>query len=203
MIKILKYPLIIALFSIIYSNICMALEEPNYQILKSNKNYEIRKYNNRLVVEVEYSTEDSGFRYLFNYISGENTKSEKISMTVPVTQSVKINMTAPVTQSTKNGKMVMQFFLPSKFTLDTAPKPTNDKVSLVVLDTEIYAIIKYSGSVTRRNFQKHYKKLKEHLIKDNINFIEPAIKATYNGPFTLPIFRRNEVMIKINYNESN
>ncbi len=181
----------------------MALEEPNYQILKSNKNYEIRKYNNRLVVEVEYSTEDSGFRYLFNYISGENTKSEKISMTVPVTQSVKIDMTAPVTQSTKNGRMVMQFFLPSKFTLDTAPKPTNEKVSLVVLDTEIYAIIKYSGSVTRRNFQKHYKKLKEHLIKDNINFIEPAIKATYNGPFTLPIFRRNEVMIKINYNGSN
>ena len=202
MIKISKYPLIIALFTIIYTNISMALEEPKYQIIKSNKNYEIRKYKDRLAVEVEYSNEDSGFRYLFNYISGENTSLEKISMTVPVTQSVKIDMTAPVTQTTKDDKMLMQFFLPSKFTLDTAPKPTNKKVRLVVLKGDYYAVIKYSGRVTNKNFQKHYKELKEYLIKDNINFLEPAIRATFNGPFTLPVFRRNEVMMKINYNES-
>tara|TARA_B100000579_G_scaffold346429_1_gene299325 strand:- start:49 stop:660 length:612 start_codon:yes stop_codon:yes gene_type:complete len=202
MIKISKYPLIIALLIIIYTNISMALEEPKYQIIKSNKNYEIRKYKDRLAVEVEYSNEDSGFRYLFNYISGANTSSEKISMTVPVTQSVKIDMTAPVTQTTKDDKMLMQFFLPSKFTLDTAPKPTNKKVSLVVLKGCYYAVIKYSGRVTDKNFQKHYKELKEYLIKDNINFTEPAIRATFNGPFTLPAFRRNEVMMKINYNES-
>ena len=203
MIKISKYPLIIALFTIIYTNISMALEEPKYQILKSNGKYEVRKYNDRLAVEVEYSNEDSGFRYLFNYISGENTQSEKVNMTVPVTQSVKIDMTAPVTQSKEDGKMVMQFFLPSKYTLNTAPKPTNSRVSLVVLEGDIYAVIKYSGRVTNKNFQKHYQQLKETLIKDNIIFIEPPIRATFNGPFTLPVFRRNEVMIKINYNESN
>ena len=202
MIKNAKPPLIIALFIIIYTNISMALEEPKYQILKSNNNYEIREYNDRLAVEVTYSNEDSGFRYLFNYISGENTTSEKVSMTVPVTQSVKIDMTAPVTQSKKDGKLVMQFYLPSKFTINTAPKPTNPKVSLVVLEGDIYAVIKYSGRATDKNFQKHYKELKKYLIKDNINFIEPAIKSTFDGPFTLPILRRNEVMMKINYNGS-
>ena len=50
----------IALFALVYSNISMALEEPKYKILKSNKNYEIRGYNDRLAVEVEYSNEDSG-----------------------------------------------------------------------------------------------------------------------------------------------
>ena len=201
MIKISKYPLIIALFTIIYTNISMALEEPKYQIIKSNKNYEIRKYKDRLAVEVEYSNEDSGFRYLFNYISGENTQSEKVNMTVPVTQSVKIDMTAPVTQSKEDGKMVMQFFLPSKFTFKTAPKPTNNRVSLVVLEGGVYAVIKYSGRLTDKNFQKHYEELKDYLIKDKINFIVPAIKATYVGPFTLPVMRRNEVMMKISYNE--
>ena len=201
MIKISKYPLIIALFTIIYTNISMALEEPKYQILKSNGKYEVRKYNDRLAVEVEYSNEDSGFRYLFNYISGENMQSEKINMTVPVTQSVKIDMTAPVTQSKEDGKMVMQFFLPSKFTFETAPKPTNNRVSLVVLEGGVYAVIKYSGRLTDKNFQKHYEELKDYLIKDKINFIEPAIKATYDGPFTLPVLRRNEVMMKISYNE--
>ena len=201
MIKISKYPLIIALFTIIYTNISMALEETKYQILKSNEKYEVRKYNDRLAVEVEYSNEDSGFRYLFNYISGENTQSEKVNMTVPVTQSVKIDMTAPVTQSKEDGKMVMQFFLPSKFTFETAPKPTNNRVSLVVLEGGVYAVIKYSGRLTDKNFQKHYEELKDYLIKDKINFIEPAIKATYDGPFTLPVLRRNEVMMKISYNE--
>ena len=201
MIKKSKYPLIIALFTIICTNISMALEEPKYQILKSNGKYEVRKYNDRLAVEVEYSSEDSGFRYLFNYISGENTQSEKVNMTVPVTQSVKIDMTAPVTQSKEDGKMVMQFFLPSKFTFETAPNPTNNRVSLVVLEGGVYAVIKYSGRLTDKNFQKHYEELKDYLIKDKINFIEPAIKATYDGPFTLPVLRRNEVMMKISYNE--
>jgi hypothetical protein len=98
--------------------------------------------------------------------------------------------------------MVMQFFLPSKFTLNTAPKPTNSRVSLVIVEGGIYTVIKYSGRVTNKNFQKHYEELKEYLVIDNINFIEPAIRATFNGPFTLPILRRNEVMMKINYNES-
>ena len=42
MIKNTKLPLIIALFILIYTNISMALEEPKYQILKSNNNYEIK-----------------------------------------------------------------------------------------------------------------------------------------------------------------
>ena len=203
MIKNTKLPLIFALFILIYTNLSMALEEPKFQILKSNNNYEIREYSDRLAVEVTYSNQDSGFRYLFNYISGENTTSEKVNMTVPVTQSVKIDMTAPVTQSKKDGKLVMQFYLPSKFTLNNAPKPTNSRVSLVVLEGGIYAVMQYSGRVTDKNFQKHYKELKEYLTKDNINFFEPAIRATFNGPFTLPIFRRNEIMMKINYNEIN
>ena len=40
--------------------------------------------------------------------------------------------------------------------------------------------------------------LKEILIKDKIEIIGPPIKAIYNGPFTLPVFRRNEVMFLVN-----
>ena len=122
-------------------------------------------------------------------------------MTVPVTQSVKINMTTPVTQSSQGGKMKMQFFLPSKFTLKNAPQPTNERVNLIIIKGGVYAVISYSGRLTNRNYSKHYKKIINQLNKDNIDFIEPAIRATFNGPFTLPILRRNEIMMKINYNE--
>ena len=202
MIKIIKYCLIILLFNIFTIKQTMSYEEPKYKTIKTTDVYEIREYDDRLAVEIEYSNQDSGFRYLFNYISGENKSSEKVKMTVPVTQSVKINMTTPVTQSTQGGKMKMQFFLPSKFTLKNAPQPTNERVNLIIIKGGVYAVISYSGRLTNRNYSKHYKKIIKQLNKDNIEFIEPAIRATFNGPFTLPILRRNEVMIKINNNDS-
>ena len=202
MFKNSKFTIIIAFITIFYTNISMALEEPSYSIVKSNENYEIRKYKDRLAVEVEFKSEDSGFQYLFNYISGENTTSEKVSMTVPVTQSAKIDMTAPVTQSNKDGKMLMQFFLPSKFTIDTAPTPTNKRVKLVIIEGGYYAIKRYSGRTSDANYKKHLEKLKENLTSDNIETLDDGIKAIFDGPFTLPIMRRNEVMMKINYNGS-
>ena len=203
MIKVLKYSLIILLFNIFSIKQTMSYEEPKYKIIESTDIYEIREYGDRLAVEIEYSNEDSGFRYLFNYISGENKSSEKVKMTVPVTQSAKIDMTSPVIQSTQDGIMKMQFFLPSKFTLENAPQPKNQRVNLVMIKKDIYAVISYSGRLTNQNYSKNYKKLINHLTKDGLDFIEPAIRATFNGPFTLPIFRRNEIMIKINYNENN
>ena len=203
MIKIIKYCLIILLFNIFSIKQTMSYEEPKYKTIKTTDVYEIREYDDRLAVEIEYSNEDSGFRYLFNYISGENKSSEKVKMTVPVTQSVKINMTTPVTQSSQGGKMKMQFYLPSKFTIKNAPQPTNERVNLIIIKGGVYAVISYSGRLTNRNYSKHYKQIINQLNKDNIEFIEPAIRATYNGPFTLPIFRRNEIMMKINYNENN
>ena len=200
MVKNSKLTLIIALFTIIYSNITMALEEPTYNIIKSSKKYEIREYNDRLAVEVEFSSETSGFRYLFNYISGENRTSEKVSMTAPVTQSAKIDMTAPVTQFSKDDKMVMQFYLPSKFSIENAPIPTNKKVNLVTIDGGYYAVLKYSGRVSDKNYMKHLSKLKGYLEKDNIEMIDYGTKAIFDGPFTLPIMRRNEAMIKIKWN---
>lgn len=202
MFKNSKFTIIIAFITIFYTNKSMALEEPSYSIVKSNENYEIRKYKDRLAVEVEFKSEDSGFQYLFNYISGENTTSEKVSMTVPVTQSAKIDMTAPVTQSNKDGKMLMQFFLPSKFTIDTAPTPTNKRVKLVIIEGGYYAIKRYSGRTSDTNYKKHLVKLKENLTSDNIETLDDGIKAIFDGPFTLPIMRRNEVMMKINYNGS-
>ena len=57
--------------------------------------------------------------------------------------------------------------------------------------------MKYSGRITDKNFDKYKRILKDSLIKDNIKILSSAIKATYNGPFTLPFLRRNEVMFLV------
>ncbi len=182
-------------------NIAMALEEPEYTLIQSSNNYEIRKYDNRLAVEVEYSNEDSGFQYLFNYISGANTSSQKVEMTVPVTENIKIDMTSPVNHIDKENKKVMQFYLPKKFTINNAPKPSNKKVKLVTIEGGYYAILRYSGRTSDRNYAKKLKELQKNLEKDNIEMLDRGSKAIFDGPFTLPLLRRNEVMIKISWSE--
>jgi hypothetical protein len=46
---------------------------------------------------------------------------------------------------------------------------------------------------------KHSAILQQELLKDKILIIGPAIKATYNGPFILPPFRRNEAMFNVDW----
>ena len=165
----------------------MAYEESPFNIVHQTDVYEIRHYVDRLAVQATYTNQNSSFRNLFNYISGANIDSEKIKMTTPVTQSE------------KSSKMVMQFYLPSKFTKKTAPVPTDPRVELITIKEGYYAVIKYSGRLTDKNFDKHKKILKENLIEDKIEIIGSAIKATYNGPFTLPILRHNEVMFHVDW----
>ena len=54
---------IIALGLIITSQ-AMAYEEVNYETVKTNKVYEIRKYSDRLAIETATSNQNSGFRKL-------------------------------------------------------------------------------------------------------------------------------------------
>ena len=173
----------------IYSH-AMAYEESPFNIVHQTDVYEIRHYVDRLAVQATYTNQNSSFRNLFNYISGANIDSEKIKMTTPVTQSE------------ESSEMVMQFYLPSKFTKKTAPVPTDPRVELITIEEGHYAVIKYSGRLTDKNFNKHKKILKENLTEDKIEIIGPAIKATYNGPFTLPILRRNEAMFHVDWRKN-
>ena len=163
----------------------MAYEEVNYEVVKENQKYEIRKYPDRLVIETN-SIKGNGFRKLFNYISGNNEKNQEIKMTVPVTQEI------------KNGNITMQFYLPSKFNKDNVPKPSNSEIKVLTIEGGYYAAIKYSGRSSDKNFLKNKDILEKELKQDNIIILSPPIRASYNSPFTLPMLKRNEVMYKVN-----
>ena len=181
----MKRILIILISILTLSSQAMAYEEANYEVVKENKEYEIRKYYDRLVIETN-SIEGNGFRKLFNYISGNNQKNQEIKMTVPVTQEI------------KNGNMTMQFYLPLKFNKDNAPKPSNSDIKILTIKGGYYAVIKYSGRSSDKNFLKNKDILKKQLKQDNIIILSPPVRASYNSPFTLPMLKRNEVMYRIN-----
>tara|TARA_B100000427_G_scaffold278900_1_gene248846 strand:- start:474 stop:974 length:501 start_codon:yes stop_codon:yes gene_type:complete len=165
----------------------MAYEEAEYDVVKSNEVYEIRKYSDRLAVQVVKTNQNNSFRKLFNYISGDNETKEEIKMTTPVTQVQ------------KEGNMTMQFYLPEKFNKDNVPNPSSSDVEIINIEGGYYAVIRYSGRASEKNFIKHKVILENQLKKDNILILSSAIKATYNSPFTLPMLRRNEAMFKVNW----
>ena len=165
----------------------MANEEAKYDVVKSNKIYEIRKYSDRLAVQALNTNENNSFRKLFNYISGDNETNEEIKMTIPVTQME------------NKGNMTMQFYLPSKFNKDNVPYPSSSDVKIVNIEGGYYAVIRYSGRASNKNFIKHKEILENELKKDNISIVGPAIKASYNSPFTLPMLKRNEAMFKVSW----
>jgi hypothetical protein len=175
----------------------MAYEEPRYDIVSKADGYEVRKYYDRVAAQItKASSSNKAFRMLFGYISGANRASEKVSMTIPVTQSEKIDMTVPVTQGEGD---YMRFFLPANYTLETAPIPTDPAVEIVLVKGGYFAVHSYSGRANDRNFEDARLKLLEQLSRDGFVATSDVIRATYNGPFTLPFKRRNEAMVEINW----
>tara|TARA_A100001015_G_scaffold258340_1_gene301565 strand:- start:1249 stop:1851 length:603 start_codon:yes stop_codon:yes gene_type:complete len=176
----------------------VASEEVSYRLVEKNEIYEIRYYEKVLVAEVEYAGVNGGFGDLFNYISGANNQ---VSPTKNAASSVKIEMTTPVTRINYGDRNVMQFFLPNRFTLETAPKPVNPNVRIKQQESGYFAAIQYSGRASEENFHKRAKILTQSLNANSILYFEPAIWATYNSPFTPPFMRRNEAIYKIEWND--
>ena len=166
----------------------MSYEEPEYNIVKKTDVYEVRQYRKRTVAEVIFGEEESGFRVLFDYISGSNKGSKEVEMTIPVTQSA------------SDGEMSMRFFLPKQYSKQNAPEPNDERVKIIDLPEEYFAVISYSGFASDSNFEEHHKELKAALDRDGMVIKGPPIKATYNSPFTPPFLRRNEAMYPLDWN---
>ena len=187
----------------------MATEEPKYSLIEKDGAFEVRTYDSKLIAEVVLEGEMSdatsaGFRLLADYIFGNNTapsgKSEKISMTAPVTvenRSEKIAMTAPVAiQSEQKGWRVW-FVMPSHFTLATLPKPNNPLVVIKPIAAKRYAVVRFSGWVDDEKMQAKLKDLSAWLTGKKLTSKGQPELARYNPPWTLPFLRRNEVMLEI------
>ena len=182
-------------------------EEPRYDVIERIANrVEIRRYTPRLAAEVKLSVSGEAgrsvaFKLLFAYIAGANRTSasgkEKIAMTVPVEvqEKERIAMTVPVQTSEADGTLRMQFFLPTKYSLDNAPKPIDARVRLVTTPVETVAILQFSGSGS--DFAERQTKLIETLVGWRWRPKGEPYTLYYDAPFTLPFLRRNEAAVAV------
>lgn len=192
------------------------VEEPKYQVLSKTEDIEIRQYDPMIIAQVQSSGErseaaNSGFRILADFIFGHNQKAtaskevkaqkshEEIPMTAPVMQqeSEEIPMTAPVMQQKQDQAWVIHFVMPQHYTLDTLPKPNDQRVKIIPKPTQKYIVIRFSGFSSLGNLAEHEAKLRNHILKEKIQIKSKPIYAFYNPPWTLPFLRRNEIMFKL------
>ncbi len=209
--QILKFAsaLVLGVFTLI-PNKSMATETPKYAVIKEDGNFEIRRYAPRIVAEVSVSGEldsasSQGFRLLAGYIFGDNRISTPQAMTVSPDQSTKIAMTAPVTLEpldqtpamTASRQWRVEFTMPSEYTLATLPKPTNSAVQIREVPARTYAAIRYSGLNTESRINEETSRLQVWTQQQGLESTGVAELARYNPPWTLPMFRRNEILIPI------
>jgi len=182
-----------------------AIEEPKYAVVRQYDGFEIREYAPYLVAEVVVpgpaeEAGNRGFRILAGYIFGKNKGERKISMTAPVAQTpapVKIEMTAPVTQAAADGGYVVQFTMPGEYTLETLPEPLDPQVKLKEVSGGRFAVIRYSGTWSERNYKEHLEKLERGVEAAGLRTTGSPIYSRYNAPFVPWFMRRNEIWLKL------
>jgi len=180
------------------------VEQPDYQLIRTNRNIEIRDYPPMILAEVQVSGERkeairAGFKMLANYIFGNNTSHQKMEMTAPVTNTLseKMAMTAPVIQQKDKNLWKIRFVMPKKYTLETLPIPNSEQVSIISVPARRFAVIRFSGLADDELIKKHREILEAYIASEKLRPLQDTTLAFYNPPWTLPCFRRNEVMIEI------
>lgn len=210
--RILK--LVLSSIALIFSTGCSvfgveSVEEAPFELIMQDNQFEIREYEPLLAAEtrVTASYKEAGnkaFRKLFGYISGDNESRDKIAMTSPVIvdesnndSGENIAMTAPVILQKNGDAWRYRFVLPKGFTLDTAPRPTNPDVSLVEIPQKRVAILRYAGRLSEETQNSNAQTLNSWIAKQGLVAESPPRWAGYNAPWTLPWFRRNEVLVDV------
>ncbi|MCU0843715.1 MAG: heme-binding protein, partial [Spirochaetes bacterium] len=199
----------IALFQMSCSVFGIRSEEtPKYEILVSEGNKEIRSYSGYIVAKTTVKgdfrdAQGEAFRILAGYIFGGNEKKQKISMTAPVMQeksptSENLSMTAPVVQSPTEGGWVMTFMMPSGYKLADLPTPKDKRVEFEEVNPKIYGVIRYSG-LGRQSTNEEMANELQAWLKTNGQYevVAGPSYAGYDPPWTIPFFRRNEMMYEL------
>jgi hypothetical protein len=195
---------LIGVGSITWSAMASNVETPDYSVSSKSGNLEIREYGPTIVAEATVEGErdkaiQRGFRIIADYIFGNNLSSTKVAMTAPVMQqsNEKIAMTAPVIQQAAGKSWNVRFVMPSKYTIETLPKPVNPQVALIEVPATRFAVIRFSGFAGQESLDRHEAQLRTFMAERNLTATNAPQYAFYNAPWTLPFMRRNEVMIEV------
>ncbi len=169
-------------------------EQAPFEILKVDGGIEIRSYKPQTRASISVTGEfkeayKEAFNGLAGYIFGNNKTGEKIQMTTPV-----------LLQETASKEWTMSFILPQQFVTQTAPKPEDNRILLEDYPLHLLASISYAGINNEEKINEYSGILKKWLKKRPWYIPLSDFKtAQYDGPLTIPFFRKNEIHINVKH----
>lgn len=184
-------------------------EEPAYEVVGLVNGAEVRRYGPRLAAEVtvggdEVAARSEGFSPLARFIFGANEGGAKVAMTAPVAQapSEKIAMTIPVVQGRaagggEGGEWTIRFFMPSQYTEETLPRPKDERVRIITVPGETYAVLRFRGSTGPDAVAAQKQRLMAALATGPWAPTAEPEAWFYDPPWTIPNLRRNEVVVRV------
>ena len=163
------------------SNLAMAqeTETQEYRIIKELNGAELRYYPPAMKIQ-----SNNDFGSLFNYISGNNSAREKISMT------------SPVYMGDGKGNNVMEFVLPKDFNPSNTPEALSNKVKVFESKPGYFLALQFSGYANSRNVLPHARNLYNLTQEYGYTSIGRIMLLVYDSPYKV-IGRKNEVVIQI------
>lgn len=171
------------------------IERQKYRVVKAEKGFELRYYPPATFATVKSSAKSyrelssSGFRKIAGYIFGGNESSTKIAMTSPVHMDI------------NEKESSMSFVMPSKYDLESLPKPNDAKVEIHETPGEYLAAIEFGGFANDASIRKHADELKQLLNGEGIKTIGNFRYLGYNPPYQI-IARKNEIVVAVEWNET-
>ncbi len=165
------------------------IEEYPYTVLKSFEDFEVRLYEKAIFARTHIDAETyrsgsgNGFRTLASYIFGGNDRNESISMT------------APVAMRWEDG-MVMEFMMPSSYSLETLPTPNRSDITLYEKPEVIMAGLSFGGWANDRRIASKIEELRQALEKQGIRHNGQFQFFGYSSPYQM-INRRNDIVVQL------
>ena len=164
-----------------------------YQVLESHPGFELRDYAEHTLVTKPMagsmgSAAYGAFRYLVNYLGGENQSRQQIAMT------------APVVQQRSDRGFDVSFVMPDG--MRDVPQPMGSDMRVEQIPGKLMAAKRFTGSASDELFEKKAKQLMDAVKAAGFEVAGEVQYARYNGPWTPPILRRNEVLVAVGRSSS-
>lgn len=160
---------------------------PPAVILVEDGKFSVRGYENLTLVRASMKdgSDDSSFRKLFGYITGKNSRSEKIPMTAPVLMDER-----------ETGKG-MSFIMPSTMDPGSVPDPSDSSLERISFPGGRFAVYRFSGGRNAANESKARTALEQWMAGRGLVAADKPLYGYYNPPWIPTWFRRNEVWIRL------
>jgi hypothetical protein len=87
--------------------------------------------------------------------------------------------------------------MPSQYTMETLPKPNNQAVQLREVPVQHFAVLRYSGLNTASKVEDKTNELLAWVKTKNWQTAGSPQLSRYDPPWTLPMWRRNELRVEV------